>query len=166
MSKEKQEQFMGLYQPVHDRFERFCRARCFGEMDHKDLMNDTLLIAFEKFETLQKEQSFLPFLMGISIRVLGNFLQKKKTEKYQQHFENTIQDQQSSPSEKADIYFLHLALSQLSSEKREALLLFEIIGMRVSEIAQLQNISEAAIRQRLKRSRIELADILKENKRI
>lgn len=165
MSKEKQEHFMGLYQPVHDRFERFCRARCFGEIDHKDLMNDTILIAFEKFETLQKEQSFLPFLIGISMRILGNHLQKKKTEKYQQHFENTIQDPQSSPSEKADIFYLHLALSHLSTEKREALLLFEIIGMRISEIARLQNVSEAAIRQRLKRSRAQLTEILMEKKK-
>lgn len=154
---------MKLYQPVHERFERFCRARSFGLMDYKDLMNESLLIAFEKFDTLQKEGSFLPYLIGVSRRIVGNYLQKKKTEKYQTYFETTIQDEQSCPSEKADIHFLHLALSELSDEKREALLLFEIIGLRVLEIAAIQQVSEDAVRQRLKRGRDQLANILLTN---
>jgi DNA-directed RNA polymerase specialized sigma24 family protein len=36
--------------------------------------------------------------------------------------------------------------------------------MRISEIAQLQNVSEVAIRQRLKRGRDQLAAILVKNK--
>jgi len=151
---------MILYQPVHERFERFCRAQSFGLMDHRDLMNETLLIAFEKFETLQKLESFLSFLIGICRRVLGNYLQKKQTEKYQDHLENTALDQQTCPSEKADIHFLHLALLKLSDEKREAILLFEILGLRIHEIAEIQKVSEVAVRQRLKRGRDQLADIL------
>jgi RNA polymerase sigma-70 factor (ECF subfamily) len=160
MSKQKQDHFMKLYEPVHHQFERFCRARAFGEMDFKDLMNDSLLIAYQKFDALKNEQSILPFLIGISIRVLGNFLQKKRPEQYFNSYEYTIRDEQTSPSEKADIYFLHKALAKLSIQNREVLILFEITGLSIKEIALLQNLSEAAVKQRLKRSRDLLRGLL------
>ena len=47
-------------------------------MDYQDLMNDTLLVAFEKFETLKSEKAFLSFLFGISVRLLANNNKKKK----------------------------------------------------------------------------------------
>ena len=72
MSNKKQVRFMQLYEPIHDRFERFCRARVYGEMDHGDLMNETLLRAFDKFDTLKSDDAFLSFLFGIAIRVLAN----------------------------------------------------------------------------------------------
>ncbi len=68
----KQKDFLKLYEPIHNRFERFCRARVFGNMDYKDLINESLLIAFEKFYSLKSEKAFLSFLIGISIRVLAN----------------------------------------------------------------------------------------------
>ncbi|MFT5860836.1 MAG: DNA-directed RNA polymerase specialized sigma24 family protein [Flavobacteriaceae bacterium] len=70
-----QEQFMILYEPVHNRFERFCRARA-GRVEYKDLMHDTLLIAFEKFDHPRSFLSFLSFLFGISIRVMANLNRK------------------------------------------------------------------------------------------
>ena len=73
MRESKQQQnFLKLYEPVHDRFERFCRARVFGNMEYQDLMNDTLLVAFQKFDTLKSEKAFLSFLIGISVRILAN----------------------------------------------------------------------------------------------
>ena len=80
MKKSKQDIFLELYKPVHERFERFCRARVYGDMDYKDLMNDTLLVAYQKFESLKSKEAFLSFLFGISIRLLANNNKKKKAE--------------------------------------------------------------------------------------
>jgi DNA-directed RNA polymerase specialized sigma24 family protein len=74
----QQEYFLKLYEPIHDRFERFCRARVFGNMEYQDLMNDTLLVAYQKLETLKSEKAFLSFLIGISVRILANHHKKKK----------------------------------------------------------------------------------------
>ena len=60
MSKDKQAHFLLLYEPVHDRFERFCRARAFGEMDFRDLINETLLIAYQRMDTHAKKWCWLP----------------------------------------------------------------------------------------------------------
>ncbi len=39
MSDQKQQKFLSLYEPAHDSFERFCRARACGQIEFRDLMN-------------------------------------------------------------------------------------------------------------------------------
>jgi RNA polymerase sigma-70 factor (ECF subfamily) len=161
MIQSKQEQFLALYEPIHDRFERFCRARVYGDMDFRDLMNDSLLVAFEKFETLRSKEAFLSFLFSISVRIIGNYHQKKKVDRFQKE-DNilAIQDKKSNPQEQADVYFLHQALAQLPDEQRESILLFELVGFSIKEMAEIQGASESAIKQRLKRGREKLVEIL------
>ena len=71
MELSKQERFMQLYAPIHDRFERYCKTRAFGEFHFKDIMHDTLVVAFEKFDKLKSGEAFLHFLFGIASRILA-----------------------------------------------------------------------------------------------
>ncbi len=71
---------MQLYTPIHDRFERYCKTRAFGEFHFKDIMHDTLVVAFEKFDKLKSREAFLHFLFGIASRILANQRKKKKPE--------------------------------------------------------------------------------------
>ena len=161
MKDTKQNEFLALYEPIHDRFERFCRARVYGDLDFRDVINESLLIAYSKFESLTSPQSFLSFLFGIAVRVIGNQLQKKKTERFngnEQYFEQ--KDHVSSPAEQADVHFLFKALAELVDEQREAIILFELSGFSIKEIAAVQNASEAAVKQRLKRGREKLTELL------
>ena len=161
MKQTKQADFLKLYEPIHDRFERFCRARVYGDMDFRDLMNDTLLVAFEKFETLKSKEAFLSFLFGISVRLLRNQYKKKKEKRFQKEDEiQSIQDLNANPQEDADVHFLHQALAQLSEDQRECIILFEISGFSIKEITHIQNASESAVKQRLKRGREKLLEIL------
>ncbi len=80
MSIDKKKKFMELYKPVHARFERFCKARAYGEMDFKDLMQESVVVAFEKFDEIKNSDAFLYFLFGISIRLLSNANRKIKEE--------------------------------------------------------------------------------------
>ncbi|MCE2743197.1 MAG: RNA polymerase sigma factor [Fluviicola sp.] len=161
MSKKKQEQFLALYEPIHDRFERFCRARVYGNMDFRDLINETLLIAFEKFETLKSSDAFLSFLFGISVRILANKNRKNKEDELKEDkVLFLIKDQHADSSKSTDIYFLHQALAQLSEDQREAIILFEITGFSIKEITEIQQVSESAVKQRLKRGREKLTEIL------
>jgi RNA polymerase sigma factor (sigma-70 family) len=60
----------------------------------------------------------------------------------------------------ADTHFLHLALSQLPVAQKECVILFEISGFKIKEIAEIQSVSEDAVKQRLKRGRERLQEIL------
>ncbi len=157
----KQADFLKLYEPIHDRFERFCRARVFGDMDFRDILNDSLVIAYEKFETLKSKDAFLSFLFSICVRVVGNNYQKKRetnVEKNQFIFE--LSDKSADPQSAADIFYLYQALAQLSDDQRECIILFEISGFSIREIMEIQNSSESAVKQRLKRGREKLVEIL------
>jgi len=161
MSKAKQNAFLALYEPVHERFERFCRARVYGDMDYQDLMNETLLIAYSKIDSLRVEEAFLSFLFTISMRVLANNKRKRKEQALPVDENHpAYQDGAKQASTSDNVNHLHFALGQLPEAHREALILFEISGFNIKEIAAMQEASEAAIKQRLKRGRDQLRNIL------
>ncbi len=161
MTKSKQEIFLELYEPIHDRFECFCRARVYGNMEYGDLINETLLVAFEKLNTLKSKGAFLGFLFGISVRILSN--NKKKFSESHLHTDQNHSDKirsQNNTELDAEIHFLYKALSELSEDQRECLILFEISGFKIKEIAKIQNVKEDAVKQRLKRGRKRLSEIM------
>ncbi|MBI1838391.1 MAG: RNA polymerase sigma factor [Flavobacteriia bacterium] len=161
MINSKQEEFLKLYEPIHDRFERFCRARVYGDMEFRDLMNETLLVAYEKFETLKSSQAFLSFLFSISVRILAN--QNRKKSEVRLEIDGSIlkkQDNHAQTDLEVEIYFLYESLAKLGDDQRESLILFEISGFSIKEIAEIQNASESAVKQRLKRGREKLTEIL------
>lgn len=160
MKKSKQEEFLQLYEPVHERFERFCRARVYGTLDFRDLMNETLLVAFGKFESLRSKQAFLSFLFGISVRILRNHHQKIKEQHLTKESQPNVKDHSSGPLERIDVLFLHEALAKLPDEQKEAIILFELTGFSIREIAEIQESTESAVKQRLKRGREKLKEIL------
>ncbi|MDX1349888.1 MAG: RNA polymerase sigma factor [Putridiphycobacter sp.] len=157
----KQNKFLKLYEPIHDRFERFCRARVYGDMDYKDLMNETLLIAYTKFDTLKSEQAFLSFLFTIAVRFLANTAKKAKKELSDVSVNlSSIKAEGSGSESSAEVYLLHEALALLPEIQREAIILFEISGFSIKDIMVIQNAKESTVKQRLKRGRERLTAIL------
>ncbi|MDG1331407.1 MAG: RNA polymerase sigma factor [Crocinitomicaceae bacterium] len=160
MIKSKQDHFLALYEPIHDRFERFCRARVYGEMEYTDLMNETLLVTFEKLDSLKSDDSFLSYLFSTAVRLLANSNRKMKPERMP-----SVEKEQGFPASDStehsiEVHLLHRALAELNNDQREALILFEISGFSIREIAGIQEASESAVKQRLKRGRERLAEIL------
>lgn len=162
MTNKKQKHFLKLYQPVHARFERFCRARAFGDMPFEDLVNDSLLIAFKKMGEIKNEKAFLSFLIGISTRILANSKRKKKSINVD---EPAIFNQHPDPNnfieKQFEIELLYQSLAKLPELQQEAIILFEITGFSIKEIMQIQKSGESAVKQRLARGRKELARIIK-----
>jgi RNA polymerase sigma-70 factor (ECF subfamily) len=161
MSKRKQ--FMELYEPVHGSFERFCKARSYGVCDFNDLMHDTLVIAFERFEGLKNKEAFLYFLFSIANKVHANFRRKSKTQSFSdvKGIDNTP-DAHLSIEKKIQHDELYEALNLLTEEYRNCLILFEIAGFSIKETAAIQECSTDAVKQRLSRGRKMLAAALTE----
>jgi len=151
MSNKKKKQFMTLYEPIHAQFERFCKARAYGEMNYKDLMQETIVVAFEKLDQLHSNTVFLSFLFGISTRILANANRKIREEKLPYQFE-IAQGGKNEGEHNLEIEELYKALGHLPELQREALILFEISGFSVKEIASIQESSEDAVKQRFNKS--------------
>jgi len=162
MKSKKQKHFLKLYQPVHARFEKFCRARAFGDMPYEDLVNESLLIAFKKLGEIKNEKAFLSFLIGISTRILANSKRKKKAINVDEPF---LLNQHPDPSNfierQFEIELLYQSLAKLPALQQEAIILFEITGFSIKEIMKIQKSGESAVKQRLARGRKELAKIIK-----
>jgi RNA polymerase sigma-70 factor (ECF subfamily) len=162
MELTKQERFMELYAPVHDRFERYCKTRAFGEFHFKDIMQDTLIVAFEKFETLKSQEAFLYYLFGTATRILSN-QRKKMRPVYTDNFKS--HDFQLSTAEtpvelQIEIQHLYQQLDKLDPETRDCIILFEISGFSIKEIMTIQNAGESAVKQRLSRGRKQLMELM------
>lgn len=160
MNTEKKKTFMLLYEPNHARFERFCKARVYGEMDFKDLMHDTVVIAFQKFDSLNDPKAFLSFLIGIAIRILAN--NKRKLDRSEMYVKDiSFRDfEDELHVRKMDADHLYAAMSLLPAVQRETLILFEILGYSIKEIADFHQAGESAVKQRLSRGRSALKEIL------
>lgn len=151
---DKHAHFMELYTPVHARFERFCKGRAYGDLPFQDLMQETVMRAFHKLDELHHPDAFASFLFGIAIKVLANANKKKKPDRMPSTWEAPAWDAHSNAAVRQDeAELLHAALSRLPAEQREALLLFEIAGFSIREVAALQEAGESAIKQRLSRGR-------------
>jgi len=157
MVEAKQSEFLRLYEPVHDRFEKYCRASAYGGYPYEDLMNDCLLKAYDKFESLKDHEAFLSFLIGISRRLLANASRKKKPE-LMNEVPNVPDMEKSETSSKVE--FLHWCLSQLPEPQKEVLVLYEIVGLPIKEISGSLKITESNVKKRLSRGRKRLKEIV------
>jgi RNA polymerase sigma-70 factor (ECF subfamily) len=159
----KQERFMQLYEPVHERFERYCKTRAYGEFHFKDIMQDTLIVAFEKFDELKSKEAFLHFLFGTATRILANHRKKKRPE-YVDQFNvkfGHVHSHSALIEEQFEIHDLYACLKELDQMTSECIILFEISGFSIKEIMGIQNSSEAAVKQRLSRGRKQLLLLMK-----
>ncbi|MEM9022121.1 MAG: RNA polymerase sigma factor [Bacteroidota bacterium] len=156
----RQQQFLQVYQPVHADFERFCRARVYGQTEPEDLLHDALLIAFRKFDPKRSGRAFLSFLCGIAVRILANQRHKATELPGLDGPLHQVPANGRETDARADVHFLHEALARLSSEQRECIILFEINGFNIREIAEIQRASESAVKKRLERGRKRLKALL------
>lgn len=156
----KQKRFLRLYEPNHQKLLRYCESILKDPVDAQDLVSETVLIAYEQLDKLKKEASFKYFLFGIA-RNLIRRLQRRK--KFWGIF-NTEQAENvpARPSVELneDVQLLYQALDRLPTAQKEALILFEISGYNIKEIAEIQNSSISSIKARLSRGRQKLSKIL------
>jgi len=158
----KQNEFMMHYEPCHEQFIRYCKAKSYGIIaDYKDLVNETILRAFEGFDRLKNKHAFCGFLYSTASNIIKNELRSKRNKEIKELNEiNLTALEQNHAEQKFEIEVLYTALSRLPESQKEAIILFEINGYSLKEVADIQNVGLSAVKLRLKRGREKLADIL------
>jgi len=162
----KQREFLALLLPVLQKLSRFCRAMCRGIHGPdgeraKDLVSETILKAFEHFGKVREPQAFLSYLFTIAVRI--NRHERVRSAKWQplapEEFEDMV-DEGNAPDARADVHHLYAALAQLPKEQREAIVMSEIAGLKLEEVAAIQGASLSAVKSRVSRGRMKLAELL------
>jgi RNA polymerase sigma-70 factor (ECF subfamily) len=158
---ERQIEFMKLYHEVHPSLTRFARAMNKNREDARDLVSETILIAYENFHKVNSRQAFLSYLFTIAsrlhkrrrwrLRFFGEYDEDKATQ---------IISDVSAPDLGVDVELLYTAIDKLPTKMKESLVLFEISGLSLEEIREIQGGTLSGVKSRIARGREKLKEIL------
>jgi RNA polymerase sigma-70 factor (ECF subfamily) len=161
--------FRRLLEPVHDRALAFARCLCRGSADGDDLFQEAALRAFARLDTLRDEAAFRAWLYQIIVSVHRSHCRRalwRRLIPFGAAAEaavagldrdgHALYRTSAAPDAGDAIARADAALGKLPAVQREAIVLFEIEGWRVEEIAACQRVSVSAVKSRLARGRARL----------
>ncbi len=155
------ELFLALYKPIHKELNAYCIAISKNREDAKDLMNDTIEIALNKFNQIKEKEKFKYFLFAIASKVFNNFNRKAINKNHVAIHTISIDiAYNATTDENIDHHFLKIALNKLDITTREIIILFELQGFSIKEISEILTMNENTIKTRLSRGREQLKNIL------
>ncbi len=158
---DKQQRFLSLFEPLQPHLQRFVLAMTRNEELTKDIIGETILIAFERIDALRHDEAFLSFLFTIATRIYRKRSREmERTVGIEPEDVAGLFDHATPPDVAADIAALYVALEKLPQKQREAVLLYEVIGLSTQEIRDVQGGTLVGVRVRIARARKKLARIL------
>ncbi len=166
MNAATKEVFLAHYEPLHERFARYCASQAFGMMSAEDLMQEAILAALQGFERLKDKNKLLGYLIGTVNNLVRNQRRRAKfTGDWDEKLAAELEGRLPDPGASIDVQYLLKALQQLPENQRDSLILFEVSGFSVREIAGIQQTNEGTVKTRLSRARQALREILAEDGR-
>lgn len=152
---------MQAYQRCHEPFTRYCSAIAYGRMDAQDLMQDVLLSAFQQYERIEKKDDLLYYLIRAARnRAVNMWRLRRRNEAICEKQAARLKARGASPDMLVDISILYGALDKLPPAQRDALVLFEVSGLSMAEIAVIQGSNENAVKTRVSRARAAVRALL------
>ncbi len=157
---ESWKRLIDLLRPIHDQAAATARRLGRSETDGDDLFQEAVLRAYEKLPTLREESCFRSWFYSVLLSVHRSRYRRSFWRRFVS-FEGsdasridpagedgTEWDEQRRGAERVS-----RALATLPPVQREAVVLFEIEGFSIEEIADLQKVSISAVKSRLARGR-------------
>ncbi len=142
-------------------------AICLRIMRHReaalDAAQDTFLTVFRKADQFRGDSTFSTWLYRVAVNTCYDHLRKAKRRPAEPLPETHDPPDRSADDalESAEIRpDLVTALGQLNEEFRAAIVLVDVEGLAVGEVAQILEVAEGTVKSRLHRGRRQLAGIL------
>ncbi|MFC5937801.1 RNA polymerase sigma factor [Corynebacterium choanae] len=160
--------FTALIQAYRDIIWRICLAHIQDQHDAEDVFMAAITKVWANLHQFQGRSSFSTWVYRITSNCAIDHHRKFSKQREQSLDEAVfndplLQDRGSSTEARVeDLELANRALSLLSPASREAIILFEVAGLKVKEIAVHQGISVTACKQRLRRARLKMATVLDE----
>lgn len=151
----KKEQLGELIIASEDTMYHVARTLLRNDADSADAIQEAIVKAFTKLHALKSDAYARTWL----IRILINECYKiMRTEKRIVSLESYMPEESAEQSK--DYSDLYEAVSQLPKDARLTIILYYVDGYNVREIAQLLDLSESAVKNRLARARARLKNEL------
>ena len=161
---ERWERLIGLLSPFHGQAMATARRLCRSAADGDDLYQEAVLRAFEKLSGLRDAGAFRSWFFAVLISVHRSrsrrgfwrrFLSLEET--FEAGAEPAGPDAGNREHERQRAERASRALATLSAVQREAVVLHDIEGFTMQEIAALQRVTVSAVKTRVVRGRARLA---------
>ena len=154
---------MKAYEACHEPFLRYCSALAYGKMDVQDLVQDVLVAAYHRFEKIENKDQMLHYLIRAARnRSISLWRKHRHQESLSDLHAERLSAQGLSPEMVIDIQVLYRALDKLPTKQRDALVLFEISGFSMKEIAKMQGSTEGAVKTKISRGRQKLKSLMED----
>lgn len=161
MNNEKQERFLQLFTPLQPRLEKFILVQVRDRELARDIMSETVLRAFENFDSLKSDDAFLSFLFTIAARVCSQrFKNSSRRGEYSENYAGTLIDAGIAQDDATDIALLREAIQLLPEKQREAVIMHEILDLPLDDVLKIQGGTLSGVKVRLMRARRQLAKML------
>mgnify|MGYP001547139136 CR=1 FL=1 len=150
--------------PVYNLMYRYCRS----EQEAADLSQDVFLRTFDRLASYNQNKSFFPWLYALAVNrandwYRNNSLIRKRLSELQWEAPviDSISEQEKSLLSQEVVSNLYEALDELSDISREMVLLRYRQELQISEIADIFDVSESAVKMRIARGLIKLKTVLR-----
>lgn len=152
--------FEDCLQPIYDHAYRYCVTLCGNVVDAEDVLQEALMKALERFSQLRDPKAFKSWLFRI-IATTTTDRYRRSRRLVMVEDPDTVDVRQETQSKTELSIDLMRALDTLGERERECLMLYELGGLSISEIMDVQGAESAsAIKSRLKRARERLRESL------
>ena len=158
---DREQRFMELLKPCQQGAERYALSLVGDRDAAKDVLQDTIIIVWRKFDDLKDPAAFKSYLFTILTNLVRR--QYRKTKHFvalSDEHAQVLEDTTPSPDTSAESALVREAINKLPEKSREAVILYEIEDMSVKDIAKIQRSSVSAVKVRLFRARKQLMKML------
>jgi len=152
------QELLSHLQPFHESAALTARRLARTSDDGDDLLSEAILRAFEKLPSLRDPARFRSWFFAVLLSVHRNRARRQFWKRFLPldatggpepvGIDGARQAELARRADRA-----RRALSTLNAEQREAIVLFELQGFTIDEIAEMSNVSISAIKSRLARGR-------------
>ncbi|MEW5922694.1 MAG: RNA polymerase sigma factor [Candidatus Zixiibacteriota bacterium] len=154
--------FWNLVEREHFRARAFCRKLMGSRDDGDDLYQDCLVCALSRFESLRKIEAFRPWLYRIMINRFKNRQRRNWWKRFL-----PLTDETAETAAGVNPYpaiaarrRLEIGFRTLSPDEQALIMLHEINGWTISELAEMTGKSEGNVRVMLTRARRKMREAL------
>lgn len=159
-----------LFEILYDRYAKTIYNKCYGFSksiaEAEDLTQDVFLMLFVKLGSFKGRSKFSSWVYSFTYNFCVNYVNRNKGRKISEKSES-ITDAPERPSDKFDdseIFEmrsekLKKALQNIDPEDKTILLLKYQDDVSIKELTRLMNISESAVKMRLKRAKFRVVEI-------
>ena len=163
MIQEKQTAFTQAYNHCQQRFERYCVALAYGKMDAQDLIQDVLLSTYERFEQIKHKDQLLHYMIRTARnKSISQWRRARFQTKLQEKHTRELFAQGITPDMALDVQLLYRKMESLPDKQRDAIILFDICGFSIKEVANILQTQENTVKSHLRRGRKKLQQLMYE----